>query len=188
VGRLKRGQTVSHEVELGTHDVKALFAKTGWQVPDPKTSPTMTYTAQDGETLVLNVSLGPANSPGMTAPTEEDWLSLTAAGESGSNQAAQRSNSAIARGLLAVIALGSFMLARVFHPGSAGAPSARSSGVPQPPPSRTCSTDTFDKRHNQPTGRGGPCAPAKLCRVGVERRRRRGRRLRRHDVSLPSPS
>jgi len=86
VGRLKRGQAVSHEVEPGTHDVKVLFAKTGWQVPNPKTSPTMTYTVQDSETLVLNVSLGPANSPGMTAPTEEDWLSLIAEGESGRKQ------------------------------------------------------------------------------------------------------
>ncbi len=33
VGRLKRGQTISHEVKPGTHDVKALFAKTGWRVP-----------------------------------------------------------------------------------------------------------------------------------------------------------
>jgi len=52
VGRLKRGQTISHEVEPGTHDVKVLFAKTGWQVPNPKTSPTMTYTVGDSETLV----------------------------------------------------------------------------------------------------------------------------------------
>ena len=70
VGRLKRGQTISHEVGPGTHDVKVRFAKTGWQVPDPKTSPTMTYTVQNNETLVLNVSLGPANNPGMTAPSE----------------------------------------------------------------------------------------------------------------------
>jgi len=52
VGRLKRGQTISHEVEPGTHDVKVLFAETGWQVPNPKTSPTMTYTVGDSETLV----------------------------------------------------------------------------------------------------------------------------------------
>jgi len=74
--------------------VKVHFAKTGWQVPNPKTSPTMTYTVGDSETLVLNVSLGPANSPRITAPTEEDWLSLTAEGESGRNQTAQRSTSA----------------------------------------------------------------------------------------------
>ena len=120
VGRLKRGQAVSHEVEPGTHDVKVLFAKTGWQVPNPKTSPTMTYTVQDSETLVLNVSLGPANSPGMTAPTEEDWLSLIAEGESGRKQTSQRSTSAIVRALLAVIVLGSFVMSFVFHPGSAG--------------------------------------------------------------------
>jgi len=119
VGRLKRGQAVSHEVEPGTHDVKVLFAKTGWQVPNPKTSPTMTYTVQDSETLVLNVSLGPANSPGMTAPTEEDWLSLIAEGESGRKQTSQRSTSAIVRALLAVIVLGSFVMSLVFHPGSA---------------------------------------------------------------------
>jgi len=93
-GQVKTGTTVSHEVEPGTHDVKVHFAKTGWQVPNPKTSPTMTYTVGDSETLVVNVSLGPANSPGMTAPTEEDWLSLTAEGESGRNQTAQRSTSA----------------------------------------------------------------------------------------------
>jgi len=69
---------------------------------------------------VLNVSLGPANSPGMTAPTEEDWLSLTAQGEGGRNQTAQRSTSAIVRALLAVIVLGSFVMSLVFHPGSAG--------------------------------------------------------------------
>jgi len=118
VGRLKRGQTVSHEVEPGTHDVKVLFAKTGWQVPNPKTSPTMTYTVQDSETVVLNVNLGPANSPGMTAPTEEDWLSLTAEGD-GRNRTSQRSTSAIVRALLAVIVLGSFVMSLVFHPGSA---------------------------------------------------------------------
>jgi len=119
VGRLKRGQTISHEVEPGTHDVKVLFAKTGWQVPNPKTSPTMTYTVGDSETLVVNVSLSPANSPGMTAPTEEDWLRLTQ-GEGGRKQTAQRSTSAIVRALLAVIVLGSFVMSLVFHPGSAG--------------------------------------------------------------------
>jgi len=119
VERLKRRQTISREVEPGTHDVKVLFAKTGWQVPGPKTSPTMTYTVGDSETLVVNVSLGPANSPGMTAPTEEDWLRLTAVGESGRNQTAQRSTSAIVRALLAVIVLGSFVMSFVFHPGSA---------------------------------------------------------------------
>ncbi len=120
VGRLKRGQTISREVEPGTHDVKALFAKTGWQIPDPKTRPTMSYTVQDGETLVLNVSLGPANSPGMTAPTDEDWLRLTAQGEGGRNQTAHRSTSAIVRALLGVILLGGFVTSLVSHAGSVG--------------------------------------------------------------------
>ena len=118
VGRLKRGQTISHAVKPGTHDVKALFAKTGWQVPDPKTSPTMTYTVQDDQTLVLNVSLGPANSPGMTTPTKEDWLRLTAPGEAAGT--AQGSTTAIVRVLLAVIVLGGFVMSLVSHAGSLG--------------------------------------------------------------------
>jgi len=118
VGRLKRGQTISHEVKPGTHDVKALFAKTGWRVPDPKTSPTMTYTVQDDQTLVLNVSLGPANSPWMTTASKEDWLRLAAPGEAAGT--AQRSTTAIVRALLAVIVLGGFVMSLVSHAGSLG--------------------------------------------------------------------
>ena len=59
-------------------------------MPNPKTSPTMTYTVGDSETLVVNVSLGLANSPGMTAPTEEDWLAShrTGRGRQESNRTA----------------------------------------------------------------------------------------------------
>jgi len=105
-------------VKPGTHDVKALFAKTGWRAPDPKTSPTMTYTVQDDQTLVLNVSLGPANSPGMTTPTKKDWLRLTAPGEVAGT--AQGSTTAIVRVRLAVIVLGGFVMSLVSHAGSLG--------------------------------------------------------------------
>jgi len=80
----------------------------------------MTYTVQDDQTLVLNVSLGPANSPGMTTPTptKEDWLRLTAPGEAAGT--AQGSTTAIVRVLLAVIVLGGFVMSLVSHAGSLG--------------------------------------------------------------------
>ena len=39
VGRLKRGQTISREVEPGTHDVKVLFAKPGGRCPIRRPAP-----------------------------------------------------------------------------------------------------------------------------------------------------
>jgi len=35
VGRLKRNQSVTHPLDPGSHPGQALFAKTGWQIPDP---------------------------------------------------------------------------------------------------------------------------------------------------------
>lgn len=121
VGRLKRGERLSHTVEPGSHDVKALFAKTGWQIPDPKTSPTTNWTVEDEETLTLDVSLGAANAPGMAAnAAEDDWLVITEDGGAAGDSKLSIPATVVLRLIVAVVMLGAFFMSLVFRAGSTG--------------------------------------------------------------------
>jgi hypothetical protein len=117
VGRLKRNQSVTHEVDPGPHEVQALFAKTGWQIPEPPTSAPTTFEVTEDETLQLAVSLGPAwNQPTAQRNTED----YPATSGSSTSSRFRLTPEAATRLLLAIVVVAAFITSAFLPTGSPG--------------------------------------------------------------------
>jgi len=126
VGRLKRNQSVTHEVDPGSHSVQALFAKTGWQIPDPRTSAPTTFEVTEDEALQLAVSLGPAWNQPTAQRNTEDYLEIypVTSGRSTSSRFRLIPDAAI-RLLLAIVLVAAFITSAFLPSGSPGRPIAQ---------------------------------------------------------------
>lgn len=123
VGRLKRGETLSIEVEPGKHKVQAIFAAPGGSAVSQKSSMLMEYVVQGGETLVVQVALGPASNPVVTTGSSDDWLLLTVQGDAAAavntgSRSQRTSPEAVLRLVIATILPVLFVMSLVFRFGS----------------------------------------------------------------------
>jgi hypothetical protein len=121
VGRLKRNESLTHEVNPGPHEVQALFAKTGWQIPDPRTSATTTFEVTEDENLQLAISLGPAWNQPTAQRNAEDYLEIypTISGKSSSSRF-RPTPEAATRLLLALVLVTAFITTAFLPSGSPG--------------------------------------------------------------------
>jgi len=122
VGRLKRGETLSIDVEPGDHKVQAFFAAPGGSAVSRKSSTLNESVVHDGETVVMQVALGPASNPMMTTGSSEDWLLLTVEGASEAVNAGSHSQrvspEAVLRLVIATILPVLFVMSLIFRFGS----------------------------------------------------------------------
>jgi len=122
VGRLKRGQTLSIDVEPGKHKVQAIFAAPGGSAVSQKSSTLMEYVVQGGETVVVQVALGPASNPVVTTGSSDDWLLLTVQGAAEAvntgSHSQRTSPEAVLRLVIATILPVLFVMSLVFRFGS----------------------------------------------------------------------
>ncbi len=121
VGRLKRNQSVTHDVDPGPHEVQALFAKTGWQIPDPRTSAPTTFEVTDEENLQLAIPLGPAWNQPTAQRNTEDYPEIypTTSGKSSSSPL-RPTPEAATRLLLALLLVAAFITTAFLPSGSPG--------------------------------------------------------------------
>jgi hypothetical protein len=126
VGRVQRGQTLTHEIDPGEHEVQAFFAAAGGgRVNEMRRSVAIPVDVHEDESVDMHVDLGPATSARLLAQdptaTRDSWLTLTSDGYQDASKTAPKPHpapEAITRIVLAVIIFAGFVTSLLSHPAS----------------------------------------------------------------------
>jgi hypothetical protein len=118
IGRIKRGQTLTHDMAEGKHSIQAVFAAANQEALWQRRSPAIEVSAHNGDTVTMRVDLGAASNPLLKSSANDEWLSLTTVGDNRTMAAHRVSIEAVSRLLLAIIAILAVVASAILHAGT----------------------------------------------------------------------